>query len=621
MHIEKTNKRTTVRVGAAVAALTLLLLLAVCLEKSVTPPTNVGPAPSPAVTGSHGGEDKRVGGSDEPKAASFGLCPICFEEVVSPTTFVECAYCCEYTLFFEPEFDCGVCGMKQSANSFSKSDIWVYHSLSICESLVWYPLFVSFNSGDGQNTGEDADMMTIIEINGEFDRNGAFHTYPWYTYEALPSSLTLSVSGEYAVHVYDSNDERLAVTRFDAKDGFRFLGPDTAPMASSAIPVRLVVRFNEQAARIAILKGDIEIYSRNVSKSPPEVKFTGLKENQSLLNKTAITWDAADFDGEELYFRLWYCTGKNEYFLLASDITGRSFSADFTDYPGSKNGYFHIYATDGVRTTQVKSPVVSTPFKPPVIITEQKTIDKFKITEEIYFPVEIYDAQDGRLLGSNVIWLLDGEQFGANNVLHSWPYRLTAGVHTFTCVATNLEGLSAKKEFSFEVVDDQSDLPDDWSRDEIVHALKNGYVVPINRIDSPVTRGQYADIMHTLFYNLYPEILPDYDKNLITDCTEYSYSEFLMAYLGVMEAPDGIFEPHKSLTQREALRIIYLTYMLAQNTGLKLEDISYSEVEASALLESEGIFDSDNNTYEPDTRLSKKQALVWISRVDKWLLR
>jgi hypothetical protein len=329
------------------------------------------------------------------------MCPACYAGVYKLELYVECRNCLEFTALPEMDSKCASCGEKILIDSYTEDDMWINHKSPNCDSLVWYPWFLSYNSGDGRNKDMSVYLTTVVRIKGEFDADGGFSTSPWYTYQSIPSSFTANIGGEYAVFVYGDEGERLALARFDAVDKSRIMNTDgSTTRIGGVIPVEIIVRFNEDAGKIVIMKDDQEIYSRDVSKHAPEVSFTGLEEDQFIQDQITVTWEASDADGDELYFELWYCVSDSEYYLLASDIKEKSFNADLEGYPGGAGVYFYIYATDGVRTAEARSPVVNAKYTAPQILTEQKDIPKIKVTEEIYFPTKIYDAQDGWLTGS-----------------------------------------------------------------------------------------------------------------------------------------------------------------------------------------------------------------------------
>jgi len=295
-------------------------------------------------------------------------------------------------------------------------------------------------------------MCTVVEITGDFDRNGAFYASPWYVYRAPEAKLSRPLSGEYAVHIYDEAGKRLAVTYFDVADNYRSFGSAPSETADRKIPIHLFVKFAPQAAKIVIFRGNEEIYSRNVSKEPPEARFTGLRENQTISGRTSITWEASGSATGELYYRLWYCPNDTESYILAYDTEKNFHETDLTDYPGTNCGYFKLYATDGVRTAEVISPLINKQFKAPEIITSQKEIPVVKAAAGISLYTRIFDAQDGQMKGNNVRWTLEGEEVASTNVLRTQPNQLAPGTYTFICTATNSAGLSTQKEFTFKVI-------------------------------------------------------------------------------------------------------------------------------------------------------------------------
>jgi hypothetical protein len=492
-----------------------------------------------------------------------------------------------------------------------------------CREFMLYDDFCDYNTGDGamgQTSG--TDLVTVTDIYGYLDPEGKFVFEPWYSYLAPPGAKTANKSGEYAVCVYDSKGKKLATTWFNAADKTQAtMLKGTESLPNPKIPVNVVIDHPESGAKIAVEKDGKEVYSRTVTKNAPEVKFVGLSENQSLQNKATIKWEAGDKDGDELSFALYYCLSNGEYYVLGHNITGRSLDVDLTEYPGSDEAYFYIYATDGVRTAETYSPYVSVPYVAPKFLTELAEPLKGKITEEILLPVEVWDAQDGWLCtGSQVSWALGGEEISITDTFHSWPFQFEPGVHTLTCTATNSAGQSVSKDYKIEVVNDLSGLPNDWSREEIISALTLGYTTPVGRLDSPLARGELADFMMYLWVYADTAELPQYDESLIKDCnpddTDTMYSTSMMAALGLMDAPGGYFEPAKAVTQREAMLIMFKTSMLAFYPDVTIGDIKTTEEEVLAIFMERGIFDAEGeNAYRPDEKLSKKLGLVRMYRL------
>jgi len=538
-----------------------------------------------------------------------GQCPECFSGIPEDADiFVFCWDTFEFVPLTQDNF-----------GDYDESDYFIECRVSGC--LIWIEEFRAHNSGEtmaGRRAGRESAPVMVVEITGYLDTaSGMFIADPWYTFEADVSDVTSARSGDYSVVVYDGAGSQVSVSNFSLVDQAQMrTTAGTVPSRLGRVPVEVIARFPQNSARIAIYSGEQEIYSRDVSNNAPTVAFTGLTDYQALPDRVTLTWEAHDADGDELFFDLWYVPSEHEFFNIASNITGRSFEVDLSAYPGTYGGFFYIFATDGVLTSEIDSPWVVVEYKAPEIFTTQDGIPEVKVTEEIFFDVDIYDLQDGWLWDSyDVKWMLGGQEFMTGSTLWVWPYELAPGTHTFTVVATNSAGMSAQAEFTFRILDDESDLPDDWSREDIIDALSNGFVLPLDRIDAPVTRSQFARLMFTLYATVAEDYTewPEYEEGVITDSGQDVYNEFLMVWLGVMDAPGGRFDPTQPVTEREAAIIMYQVMALSDPYWLDFLD---NEADILDIYIDAGVIDdSGPNSYRPDERLTNRLALVRLGRL------
>jgi hypothetical protein len=481
-------------------------------------------------------------------------------------------------------------------------------------------LFIDFLSAalgrTETNLTEESETVMAIEITGHFEDNGNFVPSPWYSYETDIALLNGRRSGDYSVHFYDINGTEISVAFFDAdfhaqvqtEQGIAFV-------PASRAPVEVIIEFPEHASRIVIRRGDTDLYATDVSKTAPQVAFTGLSDNQQLTDNVTITWEASG-ETDELFFELWYSPYDDEFYNIASNITGRSFTVDLSELPGTYEGYFYIYATDGVRTGEAYSPWVQVPFKAPRFISTQGSIPEFKITQEILFDADIYDLQDGWLWDvDEVVWTLGGREFMSGSILWVWPYELAPGTHTFTATATNSAGMSVQEEFSFRIIDDETDLPNDWSRDDIRSALSDGFAIDLRRLDMAINRSEFATLMTTMFATMLEEDydFPEYVEGMVTDSGHDDYDEFLMVYLGVMEAPGGRFDPRGSLTEKEAALIMYRVAALADPEWF-WDDATDEDI-LDWLFDITVIEGDGPNTLQETEPLTNSLALVRLSRL------
>ena len=606
----------------------------------------------------------------EPKGDSWGQCFQCFGDVYDPRGFIECDKCGEYVEIKGAEFTCGNCGTSYKKADLTDDDLWIYHAA--CDYILYYPKFVEFNSGDGKTTEDSSNLTMVLDIKGDVDDAGTFTPAPWYSYEAPASSVSTVLNGRYSVHVYDEKGDQLAVAYFATETmsevitskGYGYAESDTTP-------VQAIIKFPENAAKVTINDGDKEIYAREVSKGTPTVAITGLTDGQKLSNDVTLTWEASDADAGsgELTYQIWYVRSTlvdfslmeelfeeageefpiqedyytEEEFLLASNVTGTSLKIDLSDYPGTERGWFRILATNGAKTGVATSPFVETPWKAPDILNVLPDVTQVKLTDIIEIIGKVYDAQDGWLWNQGYEWYIDGEfwhNYG-DYYFYQWPYTLKPGMHTITLTATNSGGLSASKDFMFEVIEDESDLPDDWSRNDISLALRLGHYLPLNRLDAPVTRIEYVKMMNSLYATAIPddfdmmpmpEIMCEFN-DMSNDYTDmdfaYAYIMVAMGLMGVenMETEEvmgitilrGDFNPGASITEREAMQIFFKTIEIAKEQTVATYEVM-DEQEFLPTLEEWGLFDEPGgpNAYQAGDKLTKKKTMSRMARFSKF---
>ena len=587
----------------------------------------------------------------------WGQCFVCFADVYDPVKYINCTTCGEYTPITGESFKCSECGTGYKASDVTEDSLYLYHDA--CGYVLNYEAFLEHN-GESANkefkeaSSEQEDVM-ILNITGDISSNGTFDPDIWYSYEASPSVLTSARDGEYSAIVYDAKGKQVSITYFDAIDNSQItMKEGTSSIDNDSIPVRLSVKFPEGSTRVDIKKGDKVIYSKDVSKNTPTVKFTGLNEGQDIPNKTTLTWEGSDADGDDITYQIWYVridkimldlakeyyeeigeewsldedfTFLEEEFLVATNVTGTSLDVDLTDYPGTDRGWFRILATDGANTGISESPKVVVPYKAPDILNVDTGVKQVKVTDKIEIQAKIYDAQDGWMWYEGLEWFIDGELFSdydGNFYVWQDPYHLAPGMHTFTCKVTNSGGLSASRDFLYEVIEDESDLPDDWSRNDISVALRLGFYLPLDRLESPVTRIEFAKLMFTLGSLPFPEKsghIPGVERLIdFTDMSndlndmDYNYAMYMVG-VGVMDAPDDAFNPHGSLTEREAMQIFYKTLeMFRTETTMTYEVMDESEFIPE--LTEWGLFDESDgpNEYQAGEKITKKVLMSRIAR-------
>jgi len=573
--------------------------------------------------GGGGGSGGGGGGGSDPDGDYWGQCFICYSDVYDPIFFIQCHDCFVYTAVevIDDGFTCFGCGRRQSLDDYYKEELFI--NCNSCENLIQYVAFVEHNGGTAKVSGEaEIEFEMVTEITGYIETDGTFVSDPWYSYLAPTGSPTACKGGEYSARVYDAKGETLTVTYFEADSYAQTTTAKAGQQfeAAARIPISVVIKYPENAAKVVILKGDEDIYSRDISKCAPSVSVTGVSVDSQAEDRVTVTWDASDADGDTVYYWLYYCIGQEEYYSLATNITDNSFTINMSDYPGSDQGYFFVYATDGINTAEAHSDCFNISYTAPFFINDATETLRCKITEELVFDPQAYDNQDGRLDWSSVVWLEDGKDYMDAAELWILPYQVEAGTHVFTCVATNSAGKSTSRDFKVEILDDESDLPDDWSRDDIRYALQNGFYLPLEWLDAPITRSQFSRQMAFVYgaYSTLPEIYPQFSKGgIVTDCGSNELFEAMMVYIGVMDAPDGLFEPQRSMTELEGALIMYKVAILADNQDFSVDDFVDDEI-ISTLMDIGVLEESGPNAFDPDNKLTGKATLVRLSKLFRY---
>ena len=570
---------------------------------------------------------------DYTRPSFCGVCCSCYADVFDPTFYSRCRNCREFVLDPDAQvadYTCGSCGTSDVVG-------WDNYFINcpMCDRLILWELFYKHNASDSQLEAVAGDtLVRAIQIKGILGTDGSFAPSPWYTYDVRSTELTLKLSGDFSVYFYDAAGNQLSYSYHDVNFFWQVTSDDGATMEDTdKIPINFAVWYPENAAKVVINKGDVEIYSIAVSTVIPQVSFTGLSENQRLGNSVTLTWEASGSTGN-LFFEIWYSPSEGRLFNVAQNVTGRSRTVDLSSLPGSDEGYFIIYATDGITTGESTSPRVQVPYKAPIIFEVQTGIPGYKITQKIDFDARVYDLQDGWMYGdvfegddSNVIWYYEGKRYYHDSELTVFPYELAPGVHTFTIVARNSAGMTTEREYSFNIIDDESDLPDDWSRFEIQMALSWGITLPLDRLDAAVTRANYAEILTTTFgifsyfvsdqdlsddlepMNPYPEYRPGVIEDNVSNWDLFHW--FVPVALGVMDAPGGSFHPTGPVTQQEAAVMIYRIGAIALNDPDVLDPDADEETIINWFRELEIIDDvEDPDVFEATEKLSNRQTMV-----------
>ncbi len=163
-----------------------------------------------------------------------------------------------------------------------------------------------------------------------------------------------------------------------------------------------------------------------------------------ITGEITVSWTAFDVDGDPVEVNLLYSRdGGDGWLPLSLNNVDGAFTFDTSQVPGSAgaNGVLRIVASDGLNNTIEESmPMALGGNLPPnTFLITPNDGDSFPQHASVPFHAAVWDAEDLRLDGGNLVWSssIDGE-FGTGRILSFAD--LTPGDHVITLTATDSGG-------------------------------------------------------------------------------------------------------------------------------------------------------------------------------------
>lgn len=375
----------------------------------------------------------------------------------------------------------------------SQSSYWI-------TAPIWKQLFNSFEPApatavSGSNLAStDTDIAIapqqtrVIDVSAWISKTDAVDlSDPWYAYDMV-GSPELNSSGSYSVQALDSNGIALAEQKFDLK----FISLGNPPKPLDEVPVEgLTVPFPTGTCQFVFTKNNQVIGSpKLVSTAAPVINITAPTAGQSVDGANTITWTASDADDDSLTYEVLYSHNGTDWISLASDLTAKTYTEDFSELPGGPNSLIKVVACDGVNCTEASSQVSVTVKNPEIYFytPEDPTVKaSYYKNEEILLEAEAYDYQDDWLGDASLVWTdtTTGAKLGEGCYIY---LDMAPGDHSVTLTATNSAGKTATQviEFNIKNEDDPeifNTLPN--AVDEIAVAANKVWRIKLNQAVSP----------------------------------------------------------------------------------------------------------------------------------------
>jgi len=256
----------------------------------------------------------------------------------------------------------------------------------------------------------------------------------------VPNSIdvTGTVAGEYHIRLLDAGNAQLADYAFTPN--FSTEANDPVGTIAEAVP------WVTGTQRIAIWHNTTALITRTVSANTPVVTVTAPNGGEILSGSNyTVTWTASDADGDPLTYLLEYSTDNGATWqLLGTNITQTQAMLDLTRLPGTTQGLFRVWASDGVNTAaDASNGTFTVPSKAPsVTLISPANGTTYVLSQTVTFEGNAFDPEDNVLGDAQLHWTssLQGD-LGTGALLQRAD--LITGTHVITLTATDSDNNTA----------------------------------------------------------------------------------------------------------------------------------------------------------------------------------
>jgi hypothetical protein len=253
----------------------------------------------------------------------------------------------------------GTCDTARTVNDFmhpsveSGTDVHRWISAATWDHLAGY-LDTNCAHREGKSDFCNPDPP-VIGIRGFILPDGTPVLKPWYVFESVYDA-PLGNPGPFRVRYLDAHGSQIAET------GFQELGEATHGDDPAPGYISLRVPFVEGTKTVIVTDDDgvTPLFRRDISASTPDIVLTKPRGGEYFApgESVEIEWQAVDGDpGDTLTFRLLLSTDEGFSWLpVASELTETHFSLSLPPNLTKESLLFRVIATDGVNTSEDRSP-------------------------------------------------------------------------------------------------------------------------------------------------------------------------------------------------------------------------------------------------------------------------
>jgi hypothetical protein len=260
-----------------------------------------------------------------------------------------------------------------------------------------------------------------------------------YTFYRLPDTYDFpgrDISGTYSIRLFDAGNALLANYPFSPH-----VDTDSPDGGSDGL-ISEIVPWITGTQRIAIWHNSTALITRTVSTHVPTGTLLSPNGGQTLSgSQTNITWTASDADNDPLTYSVDYSrNGGITWKTLAIGITQTQFALDLTQLPGTTQGKFRVWASDGVNTAfdASDSTFTVTGKLPRIVSILPASGTDYVVSQTVALESAAIDVEDGTLYDYQYKWAsnLQGS-VGTGQTLQT--ANLIIGTHLITLTVTDTD--------------------------------------------------------------------------------------------------------------------------------------------------------------------------------------
>ncbi len=277
-----------------------------------------------------------------------------------------------------------------------------------------------------------------ILVSGRVYASGEGELRPMYQFASEGPFPVSDPAGDYCLDFQDSGGSSQLTHCFDLPH-YQPINGNGSPSGNFAF----VLPLPSQTEQILLMEGSTVLDEVVATPHAPKVISIAISAAK---DPSAISWTAADQDGDSLWYALQYSPdGGNSFFPMAIDLEGTGpvdLEIDSSRLAGSQNAVVRVRATDGFKTNAAESLPFKVTFKDPNVVIYAPLDDTvIAYRDTLVLLGHAQDMEDGELGGLSLTWSSDSEGFlgnGSEVVLAGET--LSLGKHEITLTATDSHG-------------------------------------------------------------------------------------------------------------------------------------------------------------------------------------